>query len=402
MWPLNISDFPPPTPSQSPTTFGRPPRRPPSLHLQAHVLELVANALAHRPFFARGARDRDEVDGQGGRGAPRRRPRRVPELSLEFNAGGSDVRIGIWARQNSHRTIRPGRSGALTIVSELPCRRGCALQRVPEVPALPGRPRAVAHYNAAKVFPYPLIDPAVEDNFYKATGAAAAPALNASTICCIQDVGTTSSTWPLNIFRFYAWGAGGGANQTEFRWSYLLNFLTRGMTGRYLNAAHFYRFQAESAFPHSDGFNWRDQTGQYDGFGFPSTTSANSSLSFRNWKDQEHGHWYGMTDYYFLTGDEAIKEALLDGPKDWFLNPNTYQNGVAGGLFNTRSIAGQLIGAARFSKFLAAIGDPDAAGVLAQGTNAYNAQVKPELCVSGYPVGCVLGPVDGGPWTTEG
>jgi hypothetical protein len=323
--------------------------------------------------------------------------------SLEFNAGGSDVRIGIWARQNSqpyyqtwpqwstHDLYLNFHAAAASPANEFLKFQHYLVGRAP-----------IAHYNAAKVFAYPLIDPTVEDNFYKATAAAAAPALTASTICCIQDVGTTTSNWPLNVFRFYAWGSGGGANQTEFRWSYLLNFLTRGMTGRYLNAAHFYRFQSESAFPHSDGFNWRDQTGQYDGFGFPTATSANSSLSFRNWKDQEHGHWYGMTDYYFLTGDEAIKEALLDGPKDWFLNPNTYQNGVAGGLYNTRSIAGQLIGAARFATFLAAIGDPDAAGVLAQGTNTYNTQVKPELCVSGYPVGCVVGPVDGGPWTTQG
>src|SRR5262249_2480353 len=127
----------------------------------------------------------------------------------------------------------------------------------------------MAHYNATRVFPYPLIDPAAEDAFYRATASGASPSLDPSRPCCIQDFGITDLNWPLNIYRFYAWGSGGGANQTEFRWSYLLNFLTRGMTGRYLNAAHFYRFQAEQAFPHSDGFNWRDKSGEVDGFGFP-------------------------------------------------------------------------------------------------------------------------------------
>ena len=54
---------------------------------------------------------------------------------------------------------------------------------------------------------------------------------------------------------------------------YLLNYLTRGWTGRYLNSAHFYRFQADSTWPHSDGFNWRDKTGEYNGFGYPSASS---------------------------------------------------------------------------------------------------------------------------------
>ncbi|HZT23460.1 MAG TPA: hypothetical protein VFB55_11180, partial [Verrucomicrobiae bacterium] len=95
-------------------------------------------------------------------------------------------------------------------------------------------------------------------------------------------------------------------------------------------------------------------------------------------------------------------DALLDGPKDWFLTQNTYQNGKSGGLYNSRSIGVNLIGAARFATFLAATGDPDAPAVLKEAENDYVAQVKPELCVSGYPAGCTLGKVDGGPWNTQG
>jgi hypothetical protein len=329
--------------------------------------------------------------------------------SLEFNAGGSDVRIGIWARENSQAYYQPWpqwsthdlylnfHSTALASASD---------EFLKYQHYLVAR-AAIAHYNSTSVFPYPLLDPATEDNWYKSTGAAAVPAIGTDRFCCIQDLGTSSTNWPLSVFRFYAWHSGGGANQAEFRWANLLNFLTRGMTGRYLNAVHFYRFQADVAWPHSDGFDWRDKAGEIDGFGFPTALSANSSLAFRDWLDQEHGHWYGMTDYYFMTGDETAKEALLDGTKDYFLNPNTYQHGLSGGLWNTRAVGIQLMGAARFAQFLSAIGDStNAATVLTNSTRTYDVQVKPELCVSGYPVGCSIGGATdntaGAGWTSEG
>jgi hypothetical protein len=325
--------------------------------------------------------------------------------SLEFNAGGTDVRIGIWPRQNSqpyyqawpqwssHDLYLNFHSAALSS----PANEFLKFQHY-----LVGR-APIGHYNSSKVFPYPLLDAVAEDAFYTATGASASPALDTSRFCCVQDVGTANPAWALNVYRWYAWNSGGGGNQTEFRWSYLLNFLTRGMTGRYLNAAHFYRHQADQVWPHSDGFNWRDRTGEYDGFGRPTTSSLNGTLAHRNWLEQEHGHWYGMTDFYFMTGDEGIKDALLDGTKDWFMNPSTYQNGAGGGLYNTRAVGVQLMGAARFSAFLLAIGDPDATTVLTNATNTYNVQVKSELCTSGYPVGCSYGTInDPSTWTSQG
>ncbi len=324
--------------------------------------------------------------------------------SLEFNAGGRDVRIGIWARENSIPVYQPWPQWT---VNDLYLNFHAAAPASPVNDFLRfqhyllGR-APLTHYNATGVFPYPILDPATEDAFYTSTASSAVPALSVSKACCIQDFGTSDANWPLSIYRFYSWGSPGGANQTEFRWSYLLNFLSRGMTGRYLNAAHFYKYQAESIFPHADGFAWRNYPAEVDGFGFPKAASANSALGFRNWKDQEHGHWYGMTDYYFLSGDETIHDTLLDGPKNWFMTENTYQNAKAGGLYNSRSIGVQLIGSARFSQFLATTGDPDAAAVLNQGTNTYLTQVKPDLCVAGYPAGCVLGAADGGPWKTQG
>src|SRR5581483_8176173 len=70
------------------------------------------------------------------------------------------------------------------------------------------------YYNATSVFPYNLIDPAVEDAYYTSAGSTANPAtISASRSCCIQDFGTSNAQWPLSAFRFYYWHSGGGDNQ---------------------------------------------------------------------------------------------------------------------------------------------------------------------------------------------
>lgn len=391
--------------------------------------------------------------------------------SLRFN-GNNDVRIGIWARENSQPFYQ---SWPQWSIHDLFLNFHAAPLASPSADFLRFQHYLVAraprtHYNNAKVFPFPVVDPVAEDAFYRSAQTTASPSIDASKACCLQDLGTSDpGRWPLNIYRFYAWNAGGGGNQSELRWSGLLNFLARGMTGRFVDTSHFYRFQAESFLPHSDGFNWRDKASEINGFGFPLATSLNASKSFRNWRDQEHGHWYGMTDFYFMTGDETIREAMNDQAKDWFLLPKSYQSGAfggksgtvtttgtavrlviggafipnmakasiyinnvvyevasvadasnlvlttsagnqsnvqyysLGGLYNSRAVGVQLIGAARYSQFLDATGETaDAAGVLTQGTNAYAMQVRPDLCVSGYPGGCTAGPLDGGPWNTLG
>jgi len=99
-----------------------------------------------------------------------------------------------------------------------------------------------------------------------------------------------------------------------------------------------------------------------------------------------------MPDYYFMTGDETINDAIVDGPKDRYLNQNAWLNN--GELWNSRAIGGELMGTARLGQFLQAIGDSDASAVLAQGVKTYNLQVKPSMCLSGYPTGCNPGTAD--------
>lgn len=323
--------------------------------------------------------------------------------SLEFNNGGADTRIGIWARQNSQPYYQAWPNWS---IHDLYLNFHAAPLASPSSDflkyqhALVGRADRT-YYNSVGVFPYNIIDPSEEDSYYKSVAQTATPALDTAYTCCLQDKGLVDTYKnPLVAYRFYAWGNGGGGNQMEFHLSYLYNFISRGYTGRYLDAAHFYRFVAEKGFPHSDGFDWRSRpASETDGWGFPLATSTNGTLSFRNFVDQEHAHWYGMPDFYFMSGDETVKEAILEGPKDRYLNPNASLN--RGVLWNSRAIGGQLMSTARLSTFLRAIGDPDADAALQQGISSYNLQVKPDMCMSGYPEGCSAGSLDSpGPGTT--
>src|SRR5207249_8977645 len=100
----------------------------------------------------------------------------------------------------------------------------------------------------------------------------------------------SSDLWRLSVYRNFRWGNPGGANQMEFHWSGLLNCIRRGFTGSYLDAAHFYSMVAEKGFPFLDGDSWKNHPGDMNGSGFPSQASANSTLAFQNWADEEHKH----------------------------------------------------------------------------------------------------------------
>jgi len=315
--------------------------------------------------------------------------------SLEFNQGGSDVRIGIWARQNGKPYYQNWPQWSVNDVFlnfhntplSSPAAEFLKFQHY-----LVGR-APFNYYNNAGVFYYPLIDPTSEANFYNTMIAAANPSISSYyPSFTFADLGVTDSNWPLGIYLFYPWENGGGGNQMEFHLSNLLNFIRRGQTGRFLDAAHFYRMTATQAFPLSDGFDWRNLPGygqpgeQTDAYGWPEATSANSTLASRDWTAQEHAHWYGEPDYYFMTGDETIHEAMVDGTKDRFLNTSSAINN--GRLWNERAVGAHLMGAARLYKLLQATNDPDASAVLAQGEKTYDLQVKPVMCMSGNPAGC--------------
>ena len=336
--------------------------------------------------------------------------------SLEFNAGGTDVRIGIFARQNTQPVYQAWPAWS---IHDLFVNFHDAAQSATESEFLKfqhyliGRP-SIGHINGTNVFPYPIIQGSVEDNYLRNLASTSNPQFGLSFYCwggrtpCTPDRGVGDANaivWGLGItaYREYGWGAGGPSNQMEARWSDLMKFYQLGFTGRFVNSAHFYRFLAEKAWPHADGnssvdstvngFTWRSRPpatvfgAELNGFGRPNALSANSDKSFVSWMDALHFHWHGITDYYFMTGDETIREAIVP-MKDWYLNNETYQGGKQGGIGYTRAVGIELMSASRFAEYLQAVGDPAYTEVLEQATLNFNLFVKPDVCVNGQPSGC--------------
>jgi len=293
--------------------------------------------------------------------------------SVQFQNGGSEVRVGIWPDQSLYTgtcSLTPCASpyyqawpqhsihdvylnfhsaGLASSQNEFLKQQFSLVART-----------SVDYYNSTNAMFNSLINPSEEDSYYRAQGMS----------CCIAD-------FTPNVFRFYAWPNTGGSNQADFALAYMRNFLERGYTGRYMWAVNRYRFDAEQAFPRSDGFTWRTSGSSLDSWGFPTAGSTNSGNANRAWVDQEHAHWYGMVDYYFVSGDETIHDAINDGPKDRFLNTTASLN--TGNLWNERAIGNELIALARMYLLAKGTNDPDAPGFLTVGDKVMATQVFPDI-----------------------
>jgi hypothetical protein len=310
--------------------------------------------------------------------------------SLQFVNGGAEARIGIWPDQTlfgsgEQQYIQSWPQYSISTFyldfhSSKPDDLDAEFKKLQyELLARVSR----SDYDKSQALLYPLIDPAQEDRYLKSLGLA----------CCVSDISSPYA------YRTYNWPMAGAGNQAEMRWSDLMLWLQRGFVARYVDAAHFYRFQAEQVFPRSDynenaPFNWRDRPGsELDPAGFPENIiSLNSDIGCdprvikcgRNWIDNAHAHWYGMIDYYFLTGDEFIRDAIENGASDVYGNPDvkSVQNGT---YWNPRNIGEALMSDARLALFYRATGDSHAERrALDAGGTILQKQVFPELEVSGY------------------
>lgn len=360
--------------------------------------------------------------------------------SLEFNGGGTDVRIGMFSARNSKPVYQAWPHWAikdLYLNFHSTALSGAANEFLKMQHPLLAR-ASVAYYNSTSVFPYAIAEPAQEDAFYVAAQATSTPAVPLASYCwsgiaanCTPapDRGATdpqlfSQAMTIGMFRAYGWNAGGPMNQEEHRWSDMLRFLQRGDVGRWTNSANFYRFVASRAYAHADGgstadstpnhFTWRSRPYSYpfelNGFGGPlincnrdyyfpvlcgSMTNSDKavvSLVYDSGQSAQHAHIHGIFDYYFLTGDETIRDAIVP-IKDFVLSPaTTYQQTGRGSA--TRNIGIVMTTAAKMSEYLAAIGDPEATGALNAAKSIFTRLVKPDTCVGGYPTGCTAAPLN--------
>lgn len=348
--------------------------------------------------------------------------------SEEARSGGEDLRVGMWAAENN-----------TTSVSEVTCNPASDCQpyymAYPEystheiylnfhatAPAslanefykqqyyLVGR-APITWYNSAGVFYYPLEDPTEESNFYTQAMSAFTPVVGSSPVSPTnyQDLGAVSTNyWPLLAYKFYNWQSGGSGNQSELRLSELFNFIRRGHTGEYLNASHFYELIAELGLPRADGFSWALEAGTNTNYyNYPVITDGNSNsnalLGMKDWigDDFEHAHIYGIIDYYLMSGDETIKDAIINGYPDTFLNTVSNNNMINAMTNSTpaymsqRSLGNVLMGVARLANFETSLGNTStAASLLGRGNTVWTTGVKAPLCVSSAgsndPTGCTL------------
>jgi hypothetical protein len=345
--------------------------------------------------------------------------------SLEFSSQGSQVRIGIWPDQAE---FLPNPTDLMDYAEQWPGETITNLyfdfhvgalsnQAEPYAEAdhnLIGRASTVAYYNAAKdattgleALQFDMPDPVKEDTYLANLGVVCTTSDEGS---CLTDAGIGSSVNPqMKSFRYYYPSAAGMGNEHDFAWSYMRNWLERGLVGRYVLAGNWEKFQAETLVPHADGgecvgtlcggFRALCTSGPCANmfpFGYPENTSLNATG--KDWMDrtnsQQHAHIYGEIDWYYLTGDETYKDHFMSAFKDMLLNPYIGYNNPAysadpGHNANgaTRSLGQIFMAGARFSEFLGSIGDRDANGVLASANNAFAYAVAPPLIDSGYPVG---------------
>jgi hypothetical protein len=312
--------------------------------------------------------------------------------SLEFMAGGTEVRIGIWPDQSlfgeggqQYFQSWPQYSLHTLYLNFHSAKLPDPATEFQKFQAPLIARTHVSSYNDSGAFFYPLLDPKEENNYYRSLGVK----------CCIEDY-----TAP-RVYRSYAWPSAGGGNQEEMRWADLMLWLQRGFVGRYLDASAFYTFQTEQVFPRSDyngdkSFHWRDISDSPAPLtvdGFPGNVrSLNDDIDCdpgekacgRNWIDVQHAHWYGMIDYYFITGNEFAKDAIEGGASDVYGNPKVglVKNGT---YWNSRDIGTALMSDSRLALFYGAIGNSAASDLaFATADTILAKQVWPELTLSGY------------------
>jgi YetA-like protein len=112
------------------------------------------------------------------------------------------------------------------------------------------------------------------------------------------------------VWRYHYWGHGGFLNQHDFARIALVNSLrddrslaTAGES--YLLAESMINYYADWSVYHSDDYDYSKVQPE------PKENNDKAHLA-KVVFEWEHQHWYGMPLYYYMTGDERIKEAIID------------------------------------------------------------------------------------------
>ena len=109
------------------------------------------------------------------------------------------------------------------------------------------------------------------------------------------------------VYRQWPWAMGSGDNQTDFPLNDLQDYLRAGLPGYYLAGEQRTLFNALTAVNYADDFAQNSKT-------LPPVKDSNPKQPSLNGGtfDAEHAHMLSMPLYYFLSGNEEVKEAVLE------------------------------------------------------------------------------------------
>jgi PcRGLX-like protein central beta sandwich domain len=111
--------------------------------------------------------------------------------------------------------------------------------------------------------------------------------------------------------RQYSFGTTGGGNQFDQDECHLLDFMRTGYGGRFQQGRIQSIWKADQCVPHSDDFDYSTHRNGVSDISVTQPTSFHGKGA-GNLFDDEHPHWVSMLLYYHLTGDENIREAIVD------------------------------------------------------------------------------------------
>ncbi len=131
-------------------------------------------------------------------------------------------------------------------------------------------------------------------------------------------------------FRAWVWSSGGRENNNDISWAKILGYLQTGKGGLFRHAFNFVRFTADQGVHHSDA---SDRTAwpqvQLEDTVTPPIGSSQmfngngAGLLNKIEDNMEHQNVLGFPALYYLTGDEMLRDALIDHG-EWFLKEHPY------------------------------------------------------------------------------
>jgi hypothetical protein len=115
----------------------------------------------------------------------------------------------------------------------------------------------------------------------------------------------------IELMRQWSFRTTGGWNQFDRDLAYLVDFVRAGHIGRLEQARLGVQWKADQAVAHSDDFDFGERQYRVSDVEVEQPESFNGKGAGSLF-DDEHAHWSSLILHYWMTGDERIREAVLD------------------------------------------------------------------------------------------